>query len=88
MPTARQIEEAATREGVAGLVLASPANPTGTMLEPERLAEIAAACRRHDIWLVSDEIYHGLTYGLPEETALAHSRRGRSWSTASPSISR
>ena len=73
MPTARQIDEAATGDGVAGLVLASPANPTGTMLEGTRLAEIVAACGRHDIWLVSDEIYHGLTYGLPEETALAHS---------------
>ena len=73
MPTARQIDDAAAREGLAGLVLASPANPTGTMLEGSRLAEIVAACRRHDIWLVSDEIYHGLTYGMPEETALAHS---------------
>ncbi len=43
------------------------------MLEPARLAEIAAACRRNRIWLVSDEIYHGLTYGMREETALAHS---------------
>jgi aspartate/methionine/tyrosine aminotransferase len=73
MPTAGQIDEAAVREGLAGLVLASPANPTGTMLEGSRLAEIAAACRRHQMWLVSDEIYHGLSYGLPEETALAHS---------------
>ena len=71
MPTARQIEQAATREGVSGLVIASPANPTGTMLEGNRLAEIVEACRHHKIWLVSDEIYHGLTYGLPEETALA-----------------
>ena len=61
------------RGGIAGLVIASPANPTGTMLEPARLAEIAAACRRNGIWLVSDEIYHGLTYGMPSETALAHS---------------
>lgn len=73
MPTARQIGDTAAREGLAGLVIASPANPTGTMLEGSRLAEIVEACRRHDIWLVSDEIYHGLTYGMPEETALAHS---------------
>jgi aspartate/methionine/tyrosine aminotransferase len=71
MPTARQIEEAATREGISGLVIASPSNPTGTMLEGSRLAEIVEVCRRHRVWLVSDEIYHGLTYGLPEETALA-----------------
>lgn len=71
MPTAAQIEDCARREALAGLVIASPANPTGTMLEPGRLAEIAAACARHRVWLVSDEIYHGLTYGPKEETALA-----------------
>jgi aspartate/methionine/tyrosine aminotransferase len=73
MPTAAQIDAAARDQGVAGLVVASPANPTGTMLEPQRLAEIAAACRRANIWLVSDEIYHGLTYGMGEKTALTHS---------------
>src|SRR5262249_13211111 len=73
MPTAAQIESACREQAIAGLVVASPANPTGTMLEPARLAEIADACRRAGIWLVSDEIYHGLTYGMPEATALAHS---------------
>jgi aspartate/methionine/tyrosine aminotransferase len=73
MPTGAAIDAAVRRDGVRGLVVASPANPTGTMLEPERLAELAAACRRNDIWLVSDEIYHGLAYGMREETALAHS---------------
>jgi aspartate/methionine/tyrosine aminotransferase len=72
MPTGGDVEAAARREGIAGLVVASPANPTGTMLEPARLAEIAAACRRNSIWFISDEIYHGLTYGMAEETALAH----------------
>jgi aspartate/methionine/tyrosine aminotransferase len=74
MPTARQIGEAAEHDGLAGLVIASPANPTGAMLEGGRLAEIVEACRRHRLWFVSDEIYHGLTYGMPEETALAHSQ--------------
>ncbi|MET0651726.1 MAG: aminotransferase class I/II-fold pyridoxal phosphate-dependent enzyme [Hyphomicrobiaceae bacterium] len=73
MPTVAQIDDCARREPLAGLVIASPANPTGTMLEPGRLAEIAAACARNRIWLVSDEIYHGLTYGPKEETALAYS---------------
>ena len=72
MPTAAQIGEARRNQGIAGLVVASPANPTGTMLEPERLAEIAAACRSSGVWFVSDEIYHGLSYGMAEETALAH----------------
>jgi aspartate/methionine/tyrosine aminotransferase len=73
MPTAAQIDEAARRDGIAGLVIASPANPTGTMLEPGRLAEIAEVCKRNKLWFVSDEIYHGLTYGMAEQTALAHS---------------
>jgi len=37
-----------------------------------RLAELAQACRRHCLWLISDEIYHGLEYEAPAETALAH----------------
>jgi len=73
MPTGAQIEEACRSHGIAGLVVASPANPTGTMLEPTRLAEVASACQRNNIWFVSDEIYHGLTYGTTEQTALAHS---------------
>lgn len=73
MPVGSGIDAAVRDAGIAGLVVASPANPTGTMLEPARLAEIALACRRNRIWLVSDEIYHGLTYGVREETALAHS---------------
>jgi aspartate/methionine/tyrosine aminotransferase len=73
MPSGAQIDAARRDQGICGLVVASPANPTGTMLEPARLAEIAEACRRNDVWLISDEIYHGLTYGMAEETALAHS---------------
>lgn len=72
MPTAAQIERAARRDGIAGLIVASPANPTGTMLEPGRLADLADVCRRNKVWFISDEIYHGLTYGLAEQTALAH----------------
>ncbi|MGE5512500.1 MAG: pyridoxal phosphate-dependent aminotransferase, partial [Bacteroidota bacterium] len=73
MPTAGQVEEAAVQQGLAGLLIASPANPTGTMLEPERLAEIVETCRRRGVWFISDEIYHGLTYGVPEATALQFS---------------
>src|SRR5262249_18710094 len=65
---------AAAREGLAGLLVASPANPTGTMLAPGRLAELATACAANGLWLVSDEIYHGLTYTQPAETALANSQ--------------
>jgi aspartate/methionine/tyrosine aminotransferase len=46
-----------------GLIVASPANPTGTIIEPAELAAIADVCRRKGIKVVSDEIYHGLSYG-------------------------
>jgi aspartate/methionine/tyrosine aminotransferase len=73
MPTAAQIQEAAVSQNIAGVVVASPGNPTGTMFQPGRLAEIAGACHDANVWLVSDEIYHGLTYTTREETALAYS---------------
>lgn len=47
---------------VDGLVLASPSNPTGTMLDDEALAAVAAWCRERGVQLVADEIYHGITY--------------------------
>lgn len=57
-----------------GLIVASPCNPAGTMLPPEDLAAIAAWCAARGVRLVSDEIYHGLTYGaVPEATAAAFS---------------
>jgi aspartate/methionine/tyrosine aminotransferase len=52
-----------------GLVIASPANPTGSMLAPEELAALARYCHDKGIRLISDEIYHGLTYGKPVATA-------------------
>jgi aspartate/methionine/tyrosine aminotransferase len=52
-------------------VLASPSNPTGTMLRAAELAELAAACERHEVRLVSDEIYHGITFAEPASTALS-----------------
>jgi aspartate/methionine/tyrosine aminotransferase len=72
MPTVADVERLAL-EGAAGLLLASPNNPTGTMALKPRLADIAEACRRCRLWLISDEIYHGLDYEAPAETALIHS---------------
>ncbi|MGI9477857.1 MAG: pyridoxal phosphate-dependent aminotransferase [Hyphomicrobiaceae bacterium] len=71
MPT---IEQFASAEPVRGLLIASPNNPTGTMIEPDRLAAISAYCDANDKWLISDEIYHGLTYDTPAETALKYSQ--------------
>ncbi|HYO00716.1 MAG TPA: pyridoxal phosphate-dependent aminotransferase [Mycobacterium sp.] len=51
---------------IRGVVLASPANPTGTVIPPADLATIAAWCEASGVQLVSDEIYHGLVYpGAP-----------------------
>ncbi|HXF53600.1 MAG TPA: aminotransferase class I/II-fold pyridoxal phosphate-dependent enzyme [Hyphomicrobiaceae bacterium] len=71
MPTAAQITAEAQARGLAGVLIASPANPTGSMLQPERLEDIVTACQRARVWFISDEIYHGLTYAFPAKTALA-----------------
>ena len=56
---------------VQGLVLASPANPTGTMLAPSELAALARWCEERGVRLVSDEIYHGIEYASPPQHASA-----------------
>lgn len=48
-----------------GLVLASPANPTGTIVDACELASLARWCEEHGCRLISDEIYHGISYGRP-----------------------
>lgn len=55
-----------------GLIVASPANPTGTIIEPSEMAAIAEVCRRKGIKVVSDEIYHGLSYGVKAASMLEH----------------
>ena len=57
-----------------GLIVASPSNPTGTMLSSAELAGLAEWCDSHGVRLISDEIYHGIVYGEPASTALAFSR--------------
>jgi len=47
---------------VDGLIVAGPANPTGTLIDPTALAELTAWCSEHGVRLISDEIYHGITY--------------------------
>lgn len=46
-----------------GVIIASPANPTGTIIAADELAAIAEVCQRRGIQIISDEIYHGLSYG-------------------------
>jgi aspartate/methionine/tyrosine aminotransferase len=55
----------------AGLIIASPCNPAGTMLAPEELAAIARWCHAEGVRLISDEIYHGLSWGTVAESSAA-----------------
>lgn len=55
-----------------GLIVASPANPTGTVIARQELAAIAEVCARKNITMISDEIYHGLTYGVEADSLLQH----------------
>ncbi|QCQ98749.1 pyridoxal phosphate-dependent aminotransferase [Brevundimonas sp. SGAir0440] len=54
----------------AGVIIASPANPTGTIIPDAELAAIAEVCRTRNIAIVSDEIYHGLSYVGPTPSML------------------
>tara|TARA_Y100001934_G_C12375679_1_gene789056 strand:- start:2506 stop:3678 length:1173 start_codon:yes stop_codon:yes gene_type:complete len=60
-PTPELLSEA--HEGADGLLLASPANPTGTMLGRNALEELVGYCDSRGMRLISDEVYHGITYG-------------------------
>jgi aspartate/methionine/tyrosine aminotransferase len=60
-PTVAQLD--VLDEPPAGLIVASPANPTGTMVGADELAALVAWCDAHGTRFISDEIYHGITYG-------------------------
>ena len=64
-PTPELLDAAQADGPLAGLVLASPANPTGTMVDRAELAAVTAWCAANGVRLVSDEIYHGVTYPDP-----------------------
>ncbi len=53
-----------------GVIIASPANPTGTVIDENELAAITAVCRARGITIVSDEIYHGLHFDAPAASML------------------
>jgi aspartate/methionine/tyrosine aminotransferase len=57
------------RKPLKGVLVASPANPTGTMMRPDDLAALIAAAEGEGIRFISDEIYHGLDYAFRAETA-------------------
>ncbi len=71
-PSVAMLDRLAAEAGPPdGLIIASPANPTGSMLRAADLAELAAWCAAHGVRLISDEIYHGLHYDTPIATAAA-----------------
>src|SRR4051794_28998700 len=70
-PTVAMLERLDPRPD--GLIVASPCNPAGTMLEPAELEAIARWCDGNGVRLISDEIYHGLHYARPIATAAAFS---------------
>lgn len=55
-----------------GVLVSSPANPTGSIIAPRELARIAAYCNARDIPIISDEIYHQLSYDLPTRSMLEY----------------
>ncbi len=75
--TPHQVEQIHREKPLAGILIASPANPTGTMMTPQALHQLIDCCDDLGVRFISDEIYHGLTYaevtGVEEVTALQYS---------------
>lgn len=69
-PTVGDIEAAHAQNPFDGLLLASPANPTGAVLDQDELAAVIACCDRLGVRFISDEIYHGLNYLGTDASAL------------------
>ena len=71
-PTPELLDRVARESGaIDGLIVASPANPTGTMLATAEMKALTGYCDANGIRLISDEIYHGITYDGAGETALS-----------------
>ena len=67
--TPQMLMAAHRKAPLKGVLIASPANPTGTMMPAEALGELVVAAESEGIRFISDEIYHGLDYAFPAETA-------------------
>lgn len=70
-PTAELLEKSGKK--FDGLIITSPSNPTGAMIDEETLKGICAWCDANGVRLISDEAYHGITYETPAQTALHYS---------------
>jgi len=60
------------QETTRAAVVINPSNPTGTLIDPAELAATVEVCAEHGGWLISDEIYHGLTYGVNPSCVLQY----------------
>ena len=69
-PTPDLLDQARRDGPLDGLIVASPSNPTGTMLQRAELQDLADYCALHGIRFISDEIYHGITYDRQADTVL------------------
>jgi aspartate/methionine/tyrosine aminotransferase len=67
--TGEMLKAMHSRTPLAGILVASPANPTGTMMTPQALGELIDMAHGLGIRVISDEIYHGLDYAMKAETA-------------------
>jgi aspartate/methionine/tyrosine aminotransferase len=67
--TADALLSAHRRKPLHGVLVASPANPTGTMIEAAALGDLIGTAEGEGMRFISDEIYHGLDYAFPAETA-------------------
>lgn len=72
-PRVEDLRQAHAQHPLQAILLASPANPTGTMVTEERLKGLVEEAERLGLWFISDEIYHGLTYDAAAHTALEFS---------------
>jgi len=68
-PLQSQIDNAVQNEGVKAILLASPSNPTGVVMEDEIIANLSHYCHANGVWCLIDEIYHGLIYDKSVKTA-------------------
>lgn len=66
-PTVARLEAAGPLDG---LIVASPSNPTGTMLDADAMAALTGWCTANEVRMISDEIYHGISYGMRSVSAL------------------
>lgn len=84
-PTPALLDAAVAKHGpLQGLILASPANPTGTMVDRTELTALSDWCSANGVRLVSDEIYHGITY--PADPQASDARGVCAWEVNRTSV--